>query len=293
MMPEDVREWVMRGEFVPADRFLAICRNGIGSREGAGCYVILVYGGKRVPRDLSRFSMGYIGQSVNVISRLRDHLTGNGNEKVHSDVKKGRKIMVQVIPCSLESLNDLERALISAFDRGRLYNQTAGGSRTRCHDGSEFVIADRRLLRPWTRTEAPMRRAVFSYADGPSPVLVVVDGVKAFRLEKGSRASMDLVEGTHVVKAKRLGRLSGKRSVKVSEGCEITVKAGRLRLSVTSFRRAPSLDGSSPRTRDRRSEERLSCFLGESSERCGRHHPSSKPSSHPDSMSPMTADKLQ
>ncbi len=239
----------------------------MASKPGAGCYVILVYGKRHVPRNLFKFSMGYIGQSVNVISRLRDHLSGNGNGKVYADMKKGLKIMVQVIPCSMESLNDLERALISAFDRGKLYNQTAGGSKIRCHDGSEFALADRRLSRPWTKPEVSMRRAVLSYSYGPAHVTLVVDGVKTCRLEPGSRVSIDLTEGRHRIKAKRFGMISGGRTVKVAEGCEVSVHGGRFRYSVSSFRRADALDGTRAKTRDRRSEERISCFLGDYQER--------------------------
>ena len=253
----------MRGDFITAEQFLSVCRNGHVDRTGSGCYVILVYGRRHVPRNLSKFAMGYIGQSINVISRLKDHLTGHGNRKVYADLEKGRRVMVQIIPCSTESLNDLERSLIAAFDRGKLYNRTAGGSKIRCNDGSDFVLADRSLCRAWTRTGVCMRRTVISYAEGPSPVMLVIDGVKTCRLENGTRISIDLEEGKHRVKAKRLGLLSGGRSVKVAEGCEVSIRGGRLKLSVSSFRRARSLDGISARTRDHRSEERLSCFMGE------------------------------
>lgn len=263
--PDEIREWVLNGDFLTAKQFLSICKNGVGSGTGAGCYVILVFGRMHVPRNLSKFSMGYIGQSINVISRLKDHLTGNGNCKVYSDLERGMRIMVQIIPCSLESLNDLERALIAAFDRRKLYNQTAGGSKIRCHDGSEFILSDRRLLRPWTMDEIPMRRAVFSYA-GDESVLLVIDGVKTCRLENGSRVSIDLREGRHRVKAKRMGRLTGKKRIKMKDGLEVTVKCGSFRIKVSSFRRSPKLDGMTVRTRDRTSEERLSCFYGENPE---------------------------
>ncbi len=256
----------MGGEFISAGQFLSICRNGSVSKSGAGCYVILVFGKRHVPRNLNKFAMGYIGQSVNVVSRLKDHLTGYGNKKVYSDLERGYRIMVQIIPCSSESLNDLERALIAAFDRGKLYNQTAGGSKIRCRDGSEFLLVDRRLTRPWTKAEGEMRRAVFSYSEGPSSVTLVIDGVKTCRLEKGSRISLDLKEGKHRIKAKRPWSVSGRKSVKAYDGLEIAVKSGRHRISVTSYRRSPALDGSSGRTRDRRSEERLSCFYGENLE---------------------------
>ncbi len=261
--PDEIREWVMNGDFITAAQFLKICKTGIGSKGGAGCYVILVYGKRHVPRNLSKFSMGYIGQSVHVISRLREHLTGNGNAKVYSDLDRGLKLMVQVIPCSMESLNDLERALIAAFDRSRLYNQTAGGSKIRCHDGSEFVLPDRRLLRPWTRGEIEMRRTVMFYTEGPAPVMLVVDGMKTCRMEAGTRISFDLTVGKHRIKAKRLGSLTGKKSVKARENLEVTVRSGKHRISVKSYCRSPALDANVAKTRDHRSEERLSCFVGE------------------------------
>ncbi len=261
--PEDVRRRVMEGEFISADQFLAICRNLKGPKGGPGCYVILVYGRAHIRKNLEKYAMGYIGQSVHVVSRLRNHLSGHGNERVYSDVRKGRRIMVQIIPCSAESLNDLERSLIAAFDRRKLYNRTSGGSKERCHDASEFLLADRRLSRPWTKADVRLCRAVFTYTDGPPSMMLTIDGVKTARLERGERVSLDLSEGRHRVSAKRLGLLTGRKRVKFREDSEVSVRGGRIRFSITSFRHAPYTGRSGSAARDPRSEDRLSCFYGE------------------------------
>lgn len=75
----------------------------------------------------------YVGQSVRVLSRITQHLTGHGNGDVYADYKNGDEFTVQtisLISSGYLSLNDLERDAIrayDAFDNG--YNRTRGNRR--------------------------------------------------------------------------------------------------------------------------------------------------------------------
>ena len=75
----------------------------------------------------------YVGQSVHVLSRVNQHLTGHGNGDIYADYKNGDEFTVQTISLvasGYESLNDLERDAIftyDAFNSG--YNRTRGNRR--------------------------------------------------------------------------------------------------------------------------------------------------------------------
>lgn len=75
----------------------------------------------------------HVGQSVRVLSRINQHLTGRGNSDVYADYKNGDEFTAQaisLISSGHESLNDLERDAIhayDAFDSG--YNRTRGNRR--------------------------------------------------------------------------------------------------------------------------------------------------------------------
>ena len=74
--------------------------------------------------------MCYVGQSINVIERAKNHLKGKGNGDVYADFKHGD--LFEVIIIALEdtecgSLNELERKCIAAYhayEKG--YNKTRG-----------------------------------------------------------------------------------------------------------------------------------------------------------------------
>ena len=72
----------------------------------------------------------YVGQSVNVFNRVRQHFTGHGNVGVHVDYLAGDKFMVKVIPLTksgYETLNSLERDTITAYNAYyKGYNGTRG-----------------------------------------------------------------------------------------------------------------------------------------------------------------------
>lgn len=74
--------------------------------------------------------MYYVGQSVRVLARVTQHLSGHGNGDLYADYKYGDKFMVRTISLTesgYQSLNDLERDMIAAYDAYRTgYNATRG-----------------------------------------------------------------------------------------------------------------------------------------------------------------------
>lgn len=75
----------------------------------------------------------YVGQSVRVLTRINQHLTGHGNGDVYADFKYGDSFTVSTIPMQgsgYQSLNDLERDAITAYDaKNHGYNMTRGNRR--------------------------------------------------------------------------------------------------------------------------------------------------------------------
>ena len=74
--------------------------------------------------------MYYVGQSVSVMKRVTQHLTGSGNGDVYADYKNGDSFTVQAISLTnsgYQSINDLERDMIEAHDAYmKGYNKTRG-----------------------------------------------------------------------------------------------------------------------------------------------------------------------
>ena len=72
----------------------------------------------------------YVGQSVRVVGRVTQHLTGHGNGDVYADLKYGDAFEISVVSLTqsgYESLDALERDAIDAFNAyGRGYNRTRG-----------------------------------------------------------------------------------------------------------------------------------------------------------------------
>lgn len=234
---DSVKSQVLKGRFVSADRFLSMYDGRLRSRRIPGCYVILVYKGRHAARSPENYLKGYVGQSVNVFSRIHEHLVGEGNEGVHSAIKAGRRIMVQPIPCSAESLNDMERLLIAAMSRDRLYNMTDGGSAWRCRDRSDFILADRRLSFGWDSAPAPLCRTLASCYGRSGRIRLKVDGIPVSVVSDGSLISFDLPKGPHSIKASRIGRSSGTVEADIGDGCEIVVSSGMLKIGVKVLRR--------------------------------------------------------
>lgn len=109
---------------IPAGVFL----NQWDSRipDGSGCYVILTDPWYENGR-LQGWAGVYVGQSVHMLRRVRNHLTGHGNGDVYADVREGRDVQVMLNPCPAERMNDLEKTLIRAYHATDSYNRTRGG----------------------------------------------------------------------------------------------------------------------------------------------------------------------
>lgn len=94
-----------------------------------GCYVIMVYKGK--PTDRTKYENIYIGQSIHVYQRVRQHLKGNGNWNVYQSWKNGREVYITFIYCDGKKLNVLEKRLIRIFHATDSFNVQKGGAKRR------------------------------------------------------------------------------------------------------------------------------------------------------------------
>lgn len=110
---------------MPAQEFLTTLdkANGRGgSPDFTGVYVL----------SNSTKGSSYVGQSVHVLQRVTQHLTGHGNGDVYADYKYGDSFTVCLIPLvgsGYQSLNDLERDMIDAYDSYvNGYNRRGGNS---------------------------------------------------------------------------------------------------------------------------------------------------------------------
>lgn len=74
--------------------------------------------------------MYYVGQSVQVIHRVNQHLTGQGNDGVYTDYKDGDAFLIRMIglkESNYDTLNHLERDMIEKYDAYNTgYNNTKG-----------------------------------------------------------------------------------------------------------------------------------------------------------------------
>ena len=74
--------------------------------------------------------MYYVGQSVRVVGRVRQHLTGHGNGDVYADYKYGDKFEINLVSLresGYDSLDALERDAIEAYGAyTKGYNRTRG-----------------------------------------------------------------------------------------------------------------------------------------------------------------------
>lgn len=131
-----VRSSLTGSRMVPAHEFLgnwSTGRSGHGKTGGykaldqPGCYVIVT----NPDASWEGYEAVYVGQSLHVCSRVRNHLTGHGNGDVYADVRNGERVFVRIVPCGQGRMNDLERELIDAFHATRHYNRTRGGATRR------------------------------------------------------------------------------------------------------------------------------------------------------------------
>lgn len=133
----EIRMSVLEGRAIGAQEFLddwkvggRNARGGYRSMDQPGCYVILANPSSGDGGEPS-WDAVYVGQSIHVCSRVRQHLTGHGNGDVYADVREGRDVKVRIVPCERGGLNGLERELVAAFDATASYNRTRGGAPTR------------------------------------------------------------------------------------------------------------------------------------------------------------------
>lgn len=132
----ELRRRVTSSEPIAAADFLRDWRigkrgSGLGysSMDRPGCYVILTN-----PRGQGAdvvYDAVYVGQSVKVCSRVRQHLTGHGNGDVYADVREGKDVQVRIMPCEKAAMNATEKELIAAFRATDSYNRTQGGAKRR------------------------------------------------------------------------------------------------------------------------------------------------------------------
>lgn len=132
----DLRQSVLGSELIPASAFLSNWKTtksgnrvtgGYKTLDQSGCYVIVT---SPSPNGVA-YENVYVGQSLHVCSRVRNHLTGHGNGDVYADVRMGKPVFVKIVPCSAQQMNALERSLIKTFNATSSYNATAGGSARR------------------------------------------------------------------------------------------------------------------------------------------------------------------
>lgn len=131
-----LRQSILGSQMISANGFLGNWKTtksgnkvtgGYKTLDQPGCYVIVT----SPSPDGKAYENVYVGQSLHVCSRVRNHLTGHGNGDVYTDVRNGKPVFVKIVPCSAQQMNDLERDLIKAFNATSSYNSTAGRSRRR------------------------------------------------------------------------------------------------------------------------------------------------------------------
>lgn len=132
----ELRQSILGSQLIPANTFLSNWKTtksgnkvtgGYKTLDQSGCYVIVT---SPAP-DGKAYENVYVGQSLHVCSRVRNHLTGHGNGDVYADVRMGKPVFVKLVPCAAEQMNALEKNLIRTFNATSSYNTTAGGSKRR------------------------------------------------------------------------------------------------------------------------------------------------------------------
>ena len=120
---ESLRNEPMRAEVFLKMRSHLAATKMLGDSEFTGVYIL---------HNVTKGKY-YVGQSIRVLSRINQHLTGHGNGDVYADFKYGDGFTVSTIPMQgsgYQSLNDLERDAISAYNaKDNGYNMTYGNRR--------------------------------------------------------------------------------------------------------------------------------------------------------------------
>lgn len=131
-----LRDSVMGSQMIPVSTFLSNWKTtrsgnkvtgGYKTLDQPGCYVIIT----APSPDWRSYENVYVGQSLHVCSRVRNHLTGHGNGDVYADVRNRKPVYVKIMLCDQRQMNAVEKNLIRAFNATSSYNRTAGGSKRR------------------------------------------------------------------------------------------------------------------------------------------------------------------
>ena len=101
------------------------------SNDRPGVYIILLYDPAISKRTTLNYSDVYVGQSLTVYHRVRQHFTGHGNGNVFADIKYGRAAYVKLVFCEESDLNRLEKKYIADYNATASYNDTKGGATVR------------------------------------------------------------------------------------------------------------------------------------------------------------------
>lgn len=128
-----IRDKVLSSRFIEANHFLKsknpIYKNGEFSK--SGCYVILIFSSPIHDGNYKKFDDIYIGQSLNLSKRMKQHFAGNGNKNVYRDYQKGKFIYFTFQRCQPSYMNRMEKDLIRAFHSTESYNVQKGGGKHR------------------------------------------------------------------------------------------------------------------------------------------------------------------
>lgn len=113
-----VRQWYLS---FPA----VFCEESCVLKKEPGCYILL-----RKEKN-GRDTAIYVGQSVNLNRRIREHLSGHGKIEVFIEYKMKNNLYVIPVYCRLKKMNMIEKRLIRAFRTRRYYNIQRGGAKRR------------------------------------------------------------------------------------------------------------------------------------------------------------------
>ena len=135
------RNSILNGYFVSADMFLKKWNERYKNEtwNKSGCYVILIYSHAIKEFHKEKYEAIYIGQSLHLANRVKQHLQGNGNKNVYHDYQNGKQIYIHLERCMPSYMNRMEKDLIRSFKATRSYNiQKGGGKHRRNKDNFKY-----------------------------------------------------------------------------------------------------------------------------------------------------------
>lgn len=112
--------------YIKASDFLKYW-NSYRNLDQPGCYVFLIFDSPVQNSNFSKYQNVYVGQSIHVYKRVKNHLSGKGNGDVYADYRYGKYVYVSIYLCDSTELNCLEKELIARYHATKSYNKTAGG----------------------------------------------------------------------------------------------------------------------------------------------------------------------